>query len=80
MTLWNTATGQSIGPRFQYHSDAVWQTAVAGDVVVSASEDGTVRRLDVLDVDRACELGAGALDPRAREHYLGDREPLGCRS
>jgi WD40 repeat protein len=80
LTLWNTATGQSIGPRFQYHSDAVWQTAVAGDVVISASEDGTVRRLDVLDVGRACDLGAGALDPRARAHYLGEREPLGCRS
>ena len=29
VALWNTATGQSIGPRFQYHSDAVWRVAVA---------------------------------------------------
>ncbi len=81
ITLWNTANGQSIGPRFQYHSDAVWRVAVTSDAtVVSASEDGSVRSLDVLDVDRGCELGAGALDRRARERYLGDREPVGCRA
>ena len=80
ITLWNTANGQSIGPRFQYHSDAVWRVAVTSNAtVVSASEDGSVRSLDVLDVDRGCELGAGALDRRARERYLGAREPVGCR-
>ena len=28
VTLWNSATGQSIGPRFDYHSDTVWRLAV----------------------------------------------------
>ena len=79
MTLWNSVTGQSVGPRFDDHSDAVWRTAVSpSGAVYSASEDGTVSRLDVLDVSQACEMGTGALDPRARERYLGDREPIGC--
>ena len=78
VALWNTATGQSIGPRFQYHSDAVWRVAVADARVITAGEDGSVVSLDVLDVDRACEFG-GSLDRRARERYLGDRAPLGCR-
>ena len=80
VALWNTATGESIGPRFQYHSDAVWRVAVTSDsLVITASEDGSVRSLDVLDVGRACEFGGGSLDRRARERYLGGRTPLGCR-
>jgi len=79
VTLWNAATGQAIGPRFRYHADAVWRVGIASDAAVfTASEDGTVQSLDVLDVGRACELGAGALDPRARERFLGDRAPIGC--
>ena len=65
VALWNTATGESIGPRFQYHSDAVWRVAVTSDsLVITASEDGSVRSLDVLDVGRACEFGGGSLDRR----------------
>ena len=79
VTLWNSSTGQAIGPRYNYHDGEVRQLAVTpGSVVATASADGTLALLDVLDLDRACELGAGSLDRRARDIYLGDREPLGC--
>ncbi len=80
VTLWNARTGQSIGPRFDYHDGkAVWRLAVTRrSVIVSAGGDGTLAMLDTLDLERACELGAGSLDPRARARYLGDREPVGC--
>jgi hypothetical protein len=42
------------------------------------SEDGRLATLDVLDLHRACELGAGALEARARTCYLGERRPVGC--
>ena len=79
VTLWNSATGQAIGPRYAYHDGEVWRLAVTpGAVVVTAGGDGTLATLDVLNLDRACDLGAGSLDRRARERYLGDREPIGC--
>jgi WD40 repeat protein len=79
VTLWNSATGQSVGPRFDYQSDAVWRMVVSpSSVIISTSEDGTIAELDVLDLGRACELAAGSLDRRARDRYLGGREPIGC--
>ena len=79
--LWDTAARVSLGPQFAYHHAAVWHTAVtAGSVVVTASEDGTVRTLDVLDFRDACTLGAGAFDPTARDSYLGGANPIACRS
>jgi WD40 repeat protein len=79
ITLWNSATGQAIGPRYDYHDGEVWRLAVTPrSVVVTAGGDGTLATLDVLSLDRACDLGAGSLDRRARERYLGDREPIGC--
>ena len=79
VTLWNAASGQAIGARFTYHTDAVWRVAITpASVVVTASEDGRLATLDVLDLHRACELGAGALDTRARTRYLGERRPVGC--
>jgi WD40 repeat protein/tRNA A-37 threonylcarbamoyl transferase component Bud32 len=81
ITLWNSVAGQAIGPRFQHHTDAVWRLAVTpSSAVISASEDGTVSRLDSLDLGRACQLGAPALDRRARDRYLGDREPIACQN
>jgi WD40 repeat protein len=79
VSLWNAASGQAIGARFTYHTDAVWRVVVTpASVVVTASEDGRLATLDVLDIHRACELGAGALDARARARYLGERRPVGC--
>jgi WD40 repeat protein len=81
VTLWNSATGEAIGRRYAYHDGRVWRLAVTpGSVVVTAGGDGTLATLDVLNLDRACDLGAGSLDRRARERYLGDREPIGCDS
>jgi WD40 repeat protein len=80
VTLWNARTGQSIGPRFDHHhGKAVWRLGVTRrSVIVTAGGDGTLAMLDTLDLERACELGAGSLDPRARARYLGDRRPVGC--
>ena len=75
--LWDTAARVSLGPQFAYHDAAVWHTAItAASVVVTASEDGTVRTLDVLDFRDACTLGAGALDPTARDSYLGGADTI----
>ena len=79
VTLWNSATGEAIGRRYAITTARVWRLAVTpGSVVVTAGGDGTLATLDVLNLDRACDLGAGSLDRRARERYLGDREPIGC--
>jgi WD40 repeat protein len=79
ITLWNSVTGQAIGPRFDHHKEAVWRVAVTpSGAVVSAGEDGLLARLDALDLGHACDLGAPSLDRRARDRYLGDREPIGC--
>jgi WD40 repeat protein len=80
VALWDTATRAGLGPRFSYHQGAVWHAAITqGSVVVTAGEDGTVRSLDVLDIGKACALGAGALDDRALEQYLSGAKPIGCR-
>jgi WD40 repeat protein len=79
VSLWNAATGQAIGPRFEHHGGAVWRIAVSPNSgVVTASLDGTVQTLDVLDLERACDLSSGSLDRRARDRYLADRDPTGC--
>jgi WD40 repeat protein len=80
VTLWNAATGESIGPRFEVHAPkAAWRVAgTPGDDVLSTGVDGTLSSIDALDTGRACDLGAGAFDARARRRYLGDRQPLGC--
>lgn len=78
--VWNSITGEAISPRFRYHDDAVWRVVVAPrSAIIASSEDGTLSEMDALDVRRACELSAGVLDRRARQHYLGDRDAIGCR-
>lgn len=80
VALWDSGTGKELGTRFTYHDKAVWHAAITADsVLVTASVDGSVRSLDVLDWKLACKLGAGALDRRNRENYLGGAQPVGCR-
>jgi WD40 repeat protein len=79
VAVWNVATGQGLGPRFRYHTDAIWQMAMTStSALYTASEDGTVARLDALDIGRACELAAGALSGAAHDRYLGSRPQIGC--
>ena len=80
VALWDSGTGEDLGARFSYHDEAVWHAAITTDsVLVTASVDGSVRFLDVLDWRLACKLGAGALDRRNRQNYLGGAQPVGCR-
>ncbi len=80
IVLWSAVSGEPLGPRFTSHTDAVWRVALLPDgTVVTASEDGTIRTIDALDLKRACALGAGAFDAQARRRFLGDRSPRGCR-
>lgn len=80
VALWDSGTGEDLGTRFSYHDEAVWHAAITADsAFVTASVDGSVRSLDVLDWKLACKLGAGALDRRNRENYLGGARPVGCR-
>jgi WD40 repeat protein len=80
VTLWNAATGEGLGPRFEYHDGRpVRRVAIdAHGVVTSAGEDGKVVALNALDLREACHLAEGAFDVRARTRFLGDREPEGC--
>jgi WD40 repeat protein len=81
VAIWSAASGEQLGPRFSDHTDAVWRVALTrAGTIVTASEDGTIRTIDALDLQRACALSAGSLDARARQRFLGDREPRGCRS
>ena len=81
VVLWSAVSGEQLGPRFTNHADAVWRVAMLRDgSIVTASEDGQVRVNDALNLKRACALGAGSFDARARERFLGTREPQGCRS
>jgi hypothetical protein len=78
--LWDSRLGERLGTRFSYHDDAVWHAAITTDsVLVTASLDGSVQSLDVLDWKLACKLGAGAFDRRNRQSYLGGAQPVGCR-
>jgi WD40 repeat protein/serine/threonine protein kinase len=80
VALWDADSRERLGDHFSYHDDAVWHAAItAGSVLVTASVDGSVQALDVMDWKLACELGAGALDSRNRRNYLGGAEPVGCR-
>jgi WD40 repeat protein len=80
IALWETRAGERLGARFSYHDDAVWHAAITTDsVLVTASLDGSVQSLDVLDWRLACKLGAGAFDRRNRQSYLGGAQPVGCR-
>ena len=81
VVLWDSATGERLGARFSYHDQAVWHAAITPDsTLLTASLDGSVRSLDVLNWKLACKLGAGAFDRRNRQSYLGGGEPLSCRS
>ena len=81
VAVWNVATGQGLGRRFTDHTDAIRQMAMTPtSVVYTASEEGTIARLDVLDIGRACELAAGALSGVAHDRYLGSRAQIGCAS
>jgi WD40 repeat protein/serine/threonine protein kinase len=79
VALWDSTTGEDLGARFSVHEDAIWHAAITTDsVLVTASLDGSVRVLDVLDWRLACKLGAGPLDRSNRQKYLGGAQPLGC--
>jgi WD40 repeat protein len=73
LRLWDVDTGQILGDPLDGHGGtAVWNVAwLPGQQFVSAGEDGTLRRWDVLSVDRACALARPAFDGEAKRHYLG---------
>lgn len=78
--LWDTRTGARIGPALTVHGQEGAGTglAVANERIWSTSIDGSVFRLDVLDIDQACEATDGVLDPVRADRYLGGETPVSC--
>lgn len=78
--FWDRRTGQLLGRPFTSHSDTVWRVAVGHDhpIVWTAGVDGEVRAIDVLDVDRACELAAASFDSRQRDRFVGGERLRAC--
>jgi WD40 repeat protein/serine/threonine protein kinase len=82
LRLWDSDTGEALGDRLMVHTEAVWHVAwlPGSDQFVSASEDGTLRRWDVLSTDRACALASAVFDADAQARFLGPgQQSRACR-
>jgi WD40 repeat protein len=77
LRFWDRRTGQLLGRPFASPSGTIWRLAVGDDhpVVWTAGVDGQVHSIDVLDLDRACDLAAASFDRRQRQRFVGG-EPL----
>jgi WD40 repeat protein len=77
LRFWDRRTGQLLGRPFESHDDTVWRVAVGHEqpVVWSAGVDGQVQSINVLDLERACDLAAPSFDRRQRDRFVGG-EPL----
>ena len=80
--FWDRRTGQLLGHPFSSHTGAVWRVAVGHDrpVVWTAGVDGQVQSINVLDLNRACEIAARSFDRRQRERYVGGERLRACPS
>ncbi|MGZ8765440.1 MAG: WD40 repeat domain-containing protein, partial [Acidimicrobiia bacterium] len=78
--FWDRRTGQLLGRPFVSHSDTVWRVAVGHDrpIVWTAGVDGQVHSINVLDLDRACDLAASSFDRRQRERFVGGEQLQAC--
>ncbi|MGZ8762089.1 MAG: WD40 repeat domain-containing protein, partial [Acidimicrobiia bacterium] len=78
--FWDRRTGQLLGRPFVSHSDTVWRVAVGQDrpIVWTAGVDGQVHSINVLDLDRACDLAASSFDRRQRERFVGGEQLQAC--
>jgi WD40 repeat protein len=79
--MWDRRTGQPLGRRpFTSHTDTVWRLALGHDhpVVWTAGKDGQVQSIDVLDIERACDLAAESFDRRQRDRFIAGEQLRAC--
>ncbi|GAB5374984.1 MAG: hypothetical protein AcusKO_14460 [Acuticoccus sp.] len=80
--LWDVADYRRFGAPMPAHAGASWRLAAApGNVFFTAGDDGLVRRWDVMNVGRACAIGATGFDRARRAAYFGkEAGALACES
>lgn len=79
--LWDIPSGRRLGPPIPAHKRASWRLAVAPQTwrFATAGDDGRVRLWDIMNVERACEIGARGFDAQSRAAIFGDSAaPLTC--
>jgi WD40 repeat protein/serine/threonine protein kinase len=71
---WDAQTGRPLADAWQAHAGASWRIAVdaGGQRFASAGDDGMIKIWDELSVNKACRIGAVALDSLRRRQYLGE--------
>lgn len=75
---WDQASARRLAKPFQAHQRAIWRMQIHpdGQRVVTASDDGTIKLWNVLDFNRACEIGRPGFDELRRKQYLGSERNL----
>lgn len=82
--LWDTVSQRRLAAPIGAHERASWRLSTAfpgADVFVTSGDDGMVREWDVLDVGRACKLGARGFDRQRRLNFFGEEpDALACEA
>ena len=78
---WDTASARRLSIPIRAHKRSIWRMEVHpdGNSVVTTGDDGVIKLWNVLDTDRACNIGLPGFDMARRQQYLGDdRAFLAC--
>lgn len=87
IVLFDVASGRRFGPVFRPHpagaeggglalGQDIWTASWVADS--EGAEYGTLHRLDVLDLDAACDAVAGVFDPGRRADFLAGGNVVAC--
>lgn len=81
--LWDTISYRRLGPPLRAHAGTSWRLAATpgSKDFATAGDDGVVRRWDILNISRACAIGARGFDRERRLGIFGDNvEALACET
>lgn len=79
LRLWDAVSGMSLGQAVDVSNAPVrYVVAAPGGLIWTASDDGSIARMDFLAVSVACEEAVGSFDRGQRDRLLAGRAPLGC--
>jgi hypothetical protein len=77
--IWDAVTGDQLGPISQIHSDKSWRLGLDDtNGLWSASEDGALHRLDLVDRTMACALTEGVFDTQRQAKFLSGDALQSC--
>lgn len=77
--LWAVESGEALGSPLRITERPARFLAAGSDGVFwVASDDGTISRVDAMDISAACELAAASFDEHQRSRLLAARPQLGC--